>query len=210
MRIKWLGHASFELETDGTVIHVDPYINGENMKLADMVLITHHHFDHCDKDVLALVSKGDTRILWPTRVAKKLGRLGNIVGAGDFFTHKNVEVQVVPAYSFGSEIHPKGHGVGYVIDVGGLRVYHAGDTDHIPEMNLIEDVDVALLPVGGPHTMDPEGVVGAVQSISPMIMVPMHYGHFRDSVADIEDLRLQVEGSSSTRLEDLSNNDLHL
>ncbi|PIU14362.1 MAG: hypothetical protein COT21_00780 [Hadesarchaea archaeon CG08_land_8_20_14_0_20_51_8] len=210
MRIKWLGHASFEIEAEGSIIHIDPYILSGSSRKADVVLITHDHFDHCGEDALRRVSKEGALVISPQRAARKIPRTTKVASVGDVFDHKGIQIRVVPAYVPGSAYHPKGHGVGYVIDAGGKRLYHAGDTAHIPEMGLIDEVTVALLPVGGPHTMTVEEAVKAVQTLSAGIVVPMHYGHFQDSVADIHKFKRLVEASSSTRVEDLSNQELHV
>jgi L-ascorbate metabolism protein UlaG (beta-lactamase superfamily) len=210
LKVKWLGHASFEIETHGSVIHIDPYVRAGDAKKADIILVTHDHFDHCDDESLRKISKPDTLIVSPHTASKKISLKARVVSVGDMLTHKGINVRVVPAYLSGSEHHPKGHGVGYVIDAGESRVYHAGDTGHIPEMALIEEVTVALLPVGGPHTMTVDDAVRAAQMLGAEIVVPMHYGHFKDSNADISRLKHLIESSSNARVEDLTQHELHI
>lgn len=206
MRIRWLGHASFEIETEGSIIYIDPYALTGEVGKADVVLITHEHFDHCDEDAIKKIEKKDTLLITTDRAAKKLGREARIVGAGEFVLYENILIKTVPAYALKSRHHPKGNGVGYVIEAEGKRIYHAGDTDHIPEMGLIDEVTVAMLPVGGPHTMTIEEAARAVQVIGAETLIPMHYGHFKDSTADTAKLKKIVESSSHTTVEDLTHN----
>ncbi len=191
MRLTWLGHASFILEGDLTIA-IDPYV-GEYTQKADIILITHSHYDHFSKEKIEQLRVDETVIVGPKDVVAEIG--GEAVEPGSCIEIKGVKIEVVQAYNIGKPNHPKGLGVGYILDVG-KRVYHAGDTDLIPEMNIY-DVDIALLPVGGTYTMDAIEAVGAVVALHPEIAIPMHYreivGQKEDAVHFKEEVEKETE-----------------
>jgi L-ascorbate metabolism protein UlaG (beta-lactamase superfamily) len=173
--IHWLGHDSFRF--DGPVtIYVDPWKLAPGSPPADLILITHEHHDHFSQDDIALIRTPDTEIVTIATVAKALTGQVHVVQAGDELTVKGVDIQVLPAYNKTKQYHPrsKGH-VGYVITLGGQRIYHAGDTDAIPEMRGLKP-DVALVPVSGTYVMDVYEALEALKLIEPAMAVPMHYG----------------------------------
>lgn len=179
-RLCWLRHDSFLL--DGPpVIYFDPWQLSGKWPVADLVLVSHEHFDHCSPDDVAKVRGVSTVILAGGNAAEEL-RGARAVRPGDCLTVAGVEVEVVPAYNVnkfrapGVPFHPRSAGhVGYVVTVEGIRVYFAGDTDIIPEMAQIR-CDVALLPVSGIYVMTVEEAVEAARTLRPQIVVPMHYG----------------------------------
>jgi len=182
--IKWLGHASFKI-TNEKVIYIDPW-NLRKKDQADIILITHPHYDHLSVADISKIQTRDTVIVTTADGAQKLK--GNVkkVKPGDFLTVKEVKIEVVPAYNIGKNFHPKeNEWVGFIIEVGGKRIYHSGDTDFIPEMEKLK-VDVALLPVGGTYTMNAEEAAKAAKSINPQIAIPMHYGDIVGSIDDAE------------------------
>lgn len=201
MIIRWLGHASFEIHTDGRIIYIDPYLLPLAPLPADLILITHDHYDHCDSEEVAKIKKKDTVILTTDRCSGKLSHAIKVVRVGDVFTFGEIEVKVVPAYNINKQHHIKGHGVGYVIEAEGKRVYHAGDTDFIPEMSLIEDIRVALLPIDEKYAMDIDGMRKAVQMINPEILIPMHHGHLTHTKVDLNELKFRIESTTHTRVE---------
>jgi L-ascorbate metabolism protein UlaG (beta-lactamase superfamily) len=157
VKLKWLGHASFRIKTGSHTLYLDPFA-GEYDEPADLILSTHDHYDHNQVDKVSR-KPGCQVFQGPTN--EDLGW---------------VKVKSVPAYNVGKEFHPKGTGVGYLITAEGKTIYHAGDTDVIPEMkDLKGKVDVALLPVGGKYTMNLEEAGKAVEVIQPKKVVPMHY-----------------------------------
>lgn len=179
-RLHRLKHDSFRL--DGPpVIYFDPWKLTGRPPLADLVLVSHEHFDHCSPEDVRRVSGPDTVVLAGGEAAAKLSG-ARAVRPGDRLSAAGVEVEAVPAYNVnkfrspGVSFHPKeaGH-VGYVVTVGGVRLYFAGDTDAIPEMAEIT-CDVALLPVSGTYVMTVEEAVEAARTLAPQIVVPMHYG----------------------------------
>ncbi len=180
--VHWLGHASFKI-TGEKIIYIDPYriTGGET---ADIILITHDHYDHLSKEDIEKIIGEKTVVIVPTSAGDAIK--GNVkkVKPGDTLTVEGVEIQAVPAYNTGKEFHPRGKNyVGYVFKVGGVSYYHAGDTDYIPEMKDIH-ADVAFLPVGGTYTMDAEEAAKAAEDIKPKVAVPMHWGTIVGSEKD--------------------------
>ena len=185
--IHWLGHASFRLDGASTV-YIDPW------KLltappADIILITHEHHDHLSPEDIARITKLDTVVVCPASCANKLRGDVRVVKPGQTVIIGEVTVRAVPAYNTNKPNHPYAAGhLGYVVQMDGCRVYHAGDTDLIPEMAEI-GCDVALLPVGGTYTMTAEEAAGALGLIRPEYAIPMHYGEVVGSQSDAERLR---------------------
>ncbi len=179
-KLHWLGHDSFRL--DGPpVIYFDPWkLHGQQVP-ADLVLISHDHHDHCSPDDVKKVRGPKTVVVANSSAAAKLPG-ARAVKPGDRLTVAGVEIEAVPAYNLtkfrspGVPFHPRDAGhVGYIVTVGGVRLYFAGDTDQIPEMAGIA-CDVALLPVSGIYVMTAEEAAAAARTINPQIVVPMHYG----------------------------------
>ena len=200
--IEWLGHAGFMIKGDDLVIHIDPYILPDTFSpedMADIILITHEHDRHCHPDSIRKVRKSDATALIPENLSLQFRGDARRVIEGDSLTGelaiKGVGIEVVPAYNRESSCHARGEGVGYVVDIGGLRIYHAGDTDLIPEMADVS-ADVALLPIGGVSTMNEEQASVAAVSISPKFVIPMHYGK-DDNSADPQKFRDLVKDKSS-------------
>ena len=179
-RLHWLGHDSFRL--DGPpVIYFDPWkLHGRPVP-ADLVLVSHDHSDHCSPDDVRKICGPKTIVIANNSAAAKLPG-ARAVRPGDRLTAAGIEIEAVPAYNLtkfrspGVPFHPRDAGhVGYVMSVGGVRLYFAGDTDQIPEMTGIA-CDVALLPVSGIYVMTAEEAAAAARTIKPQIVVPMHYG----------------------------------
>ncbi|HDD46235.1 MAG TPA: MBL fold metallo-hydrolase, partial [Candidatus Aenigmarchaeota archaeon] len=209
MRIEWLGHASFKIKWDGGVLYIDPYVikNGEK---ADIIFITHEHFDHMDIGKIKTISNEETIIIAPSSAAQKIGGNVKVVREGESIKIKDIEVEVVPAYNISKPFHPRGLGVGYVIGIEGKRIYHAGDTDFIPEMEKIGNVDVALLPIGGTYTMDVEDAINACLAIKPKIAVPMHYNYLEGLERDPAAFKEGVEKASGIKVEILEERGLEI
>ncbi len=180
-RMRWLGHDSFLIEGPPT-IYFDPWQLPAGLPLADIVLVSHEHFDHCSPDDVAKVSGADTTVVAAQAAAGKLKGNVRVLHPGEKLTVGEVTIEAVPAYNVnkfrrpGVPFHPReAQHNGYVVSIGGERVYFAGDTDHIPEMADIE-CDVALLPVSGTYVMTAGEAAQAAKVIRPRVAVPMHYG----------------------------------
>ena len=189
--IHWLGHDTFRIDNDKT-IYLDPIkLEGEFPK-ADLILITHDHFDHCSPDDVAKLVKDGTVIVTIAAAAQKLKGDVRVVGPGESLVVLGIPIETVPAYNVnkfrspGVPFHPKESGhVGFIVTVGGVRIYHAGDTDVIPEMDDIE-ADIALLPVGGTYTMVAGEAAEAASRIKPQVAIPMHWGDIVGSAEDAQ------------------------
>lgn len=189
--IHWLGHDSFRIKGDGLVIYIDPWQIEDGPK-ADLILITHDHRDHCSPADVAKVQKKDSVIVTVAAAAAKLSGQIQVVKPGDELRVKGIPISAVPAYNVnkfrspGVPFHPRESGyVGFVVTVEGQRIYHAGDTDCIPEMGSI-NADIALLPVSGTYVMTADEAVEAAAIIKPQIAIPMHIGRGIGSLADAE------------------------
>ncbi|MEE8162634.1 MAG: MBL fold metallo-hydrolase [Anaerolineae bacterium] len=192
--IHWLGHASFRIENDKT-IYIDPYELKGKPPEADLILITHDHHDHCSPDDVAKVAKDDTVIVTIAAAAQRLKGDVRVVKPGESLLVLGIPIETVPAYNVnkfrspGVPFHPQESGhVGFILTVGGVRIYHAGDTDVIPEMDDIE-ADIALLPVGGTYTMTADEAAQAANRIKPKVAIPMHHGAIVGSVRDAQRFR---------------------
>jgi L-ascorbate metabolism protein UlaG (beta-lactamase superfamily) len=206
-----MAHASFQIKTDTLNIYIDPSTKHTGLKKgdfepADLILVTHPHGDHFDKDLLKKIRKMGSPIVAPPSVKKEIKK-GVVweLGPGQHMdiTPSNVHVWTTPAYNVkrfrpnGEPFHPKELGVGFIIRVEGVKIYHAGDTDFIPEMEHIEaaDVDVALLPIGDTYTMDIADATEAASVIESKIVIPMH---LKD--ANPETFKTEVESKTSSKV----------
>ncbi len=173
--IHWLGHDSFRVDGKAT-IYIDPWNLSAGAPKADLVLITHDHHDHCSPDDVAQISREGTVIVTIAAAARQLKGDVRVVKAGDSLTVGDTSIEIIPAYNVNKHFHPQSAGhVGFIFTVGDKRIYHAGDTDFIPEMESIQ-ADIALLPVSGKYVMTADEAVQAAQKIRPQVAIPMHYG----------------------------------
>ncbi|MFH2020475.1 MAG: MBL fold metallo-hydrolase [archaeon] len=190
VHVKWLGHDSYKFEFGGKIIYIDPYEVHESDK-ADLILVTHGHYDHCSIADLKKLTKADTVIVTTPDTTSKLS--GKVQGGtiklakpGDKMVISGISVKAVPAYNLDKPFHPKeNEWVGYVFTLNGIIFYHAGDTDFIPEMDEIS-CDVAFLPVSGTYVMDAEEAARAAKKIMPKIAIPMHYGKIIGQKSDAQ------------------------
>lgn len=191
--VRWYGHDGFVITAqDGRAIWFDPYRLPPLAPKADVIFVSHEHFDHCSPEDIEKVKKDSTVIIGPAEVAAALKEKVTVVKPGDQTVAAGLSVAVTPAYNVNKwrepnvAFHPPADGkVGYVVAIDGLRYYHAGDTDHIPEMASIK-TDVAFLPVSGVYVMTAAEAVEAAATIKPQVAVPMHYGSIVGSVADAQ------------------------
>ena len=170
--LHWLGQSAFRIHAKDAIIYIDPCNLTFNAPKATFILITHFHTDHFSEKAIKQLSTNETKVYVPGGLGSYLPvRPGDIVNVNAF-----INFEVVPAYNIHKSFHPKHNKwVGYIVDIEGTRIYHAGDTDLIPEMNNMK-VDIALLPIGGTFTMDYREAIEAVKIIKPKTVIPMHYG----------------------------------
>jgi L-ascorbate metabolism protein UlaG (beta-lactamase superfamily) len=191
-KIKWLGHASFRIEGSKTTVYIDPW-KLKSALPADVICITHSHYDHLSEEDVKKIRKPTTVILGPSDCKSGFGDAFKAVTPGASHTIGDVVVEAVPAYNTDKDFHPKKNNwVGYIVTVDGVRIYHSGDTDVIPEMADFK-VDVALLPVGGTYTMTVKQAADAVKRLKPKVAVPMHCGDIVGTFQDREAFRAASE-----------------
>jgi L-ascorbate metabolism protein UlaG (beta-lactamase superfamily) len=191
-RFTWFRQSAMRYQADGLTVYIDPWGTTEDELPADLILITHVHSDHLQPDEIARLRTADTKVLAPADVAKEISGDVTPVAPGESHEAAGVRIQTVPAYNVAEErleMHPKANGwVGYVLELGGSTYYHAGDTDAVPELESLT-TDVAMVPIGGTYTMDPEEAGGLVRAMSPRLAVPMHYGFVVGSPGDADRFR---------------------
>lgn len=180
----WVEHACFYIKTKDATIFIDPFkISNSIKEKADLILFTHAHFDHFNNDDIAKVIKEDTKLILANEcvVKQKKELRQNPANAIPGFREKFNDISIEAVHSYNTnpqrlQNHPKSKNwVGYILTIDGTRIYHAGDTDFIPEMRNLKDIDIALLPMGGTYTMAIDEAIEAAQAINPKIVIPMHY-----------------------------------
>lgn len=196
IKIAWLGHDGFRIESDKTV-YIDPFRIGATKK-ADVIFVTHEHYDHCSPEDIKKIATDDTTIVTiPLALPALKGLRGEIklVKPGDKVEIGGVAASVFPAYNIdkfrspGKPFHPKEDGkVSYLLDTGGVRIYHAGDSDFIPEMQGME-ADIALLPVSGTYVMTAKEAAEAAKEMRIKLAIPMHYGSIVGSERDAQEFK---------------------
>ena len=175
-------HASLMIQGGGKVIHVDPTSPGnyEGLPAADIIVITDIHGDHMDPKVLPKVQKADTVILAPEAVAKTV-TTATVIRNGETKTMGAWTIEAVPMYNLkrgpseGKLFHDKGRGNGYVLSYGGKRIYISGDTEGVPEMRALKNIDLALVCMNLPYTMPVDEAAEAVRAFKPKVVIPYHY-----------------------------------
>ena len=184
--IQWLGHASFKIRQDKTIIYIDPWKLKDSPKDATLVLVSHSHSDHYSAEDIGKVSGPQTKLIASADVvAKEKG--GEAITPGVTIKANDVRITGVPAYNPSKQFHPKANNwVGFVIEVGGKRIYYAGDTDVTGEMKALKNIDVALLPVGGKYTMNADEAAEATKVMNPKQAIPYHYGDIVGSRSDAD------------------------
>ena len=194
-----LVHSSIRIEYDGKEIQVDPVaklgektIDYASMPKADYIFITHEHFDHLDTTAIKALSDDKTQVITNQHCAEMLG-YGRAMANGDILQlAEDFTVEAVPAYNTTEghqQFHPKGRDNGFILTLDGLRIYIAGDTEDIPEMAEIKDIDVAFLPCNQPYTMTVEQLINAAKMFKPKVLFPYHYGQ-----TDVSGVSSQLEG----------------
>jgi len=200
LKITFIGHGTLLFEFRDLVIHIDPvgrYADYSKLPKADLILITHQHGDHLDPKAIEMIHKDDTK-LFCNEASLQSAKGGSVLKNGDTVSFKGIHISAVPAYNIvnksetGQFFHPKGIGNGYVLTFGNVKVYVAGDTENVPEMKDLNDIDIAFLPMNLPYTMTPAMVVDAVKMFHPKILYPYHYGN--TNVNELVELMKNVKG----------------
>ena len=209
VEIVFIKHGSIALDIDGYMVYVDPVtIYGNDFSVlpkADMILVTHEHHDHFDPEAIEELTADNTVLTGSARINELYGR-GNVITPGETVEvpDQDFSITATPAYNISPDhlqFHPKDRkDVGFVFDIDGLRIYVAGDTENIPEMADLKDIDIAFLPVNQPYTMTPAQAIEAVDTIKPKVFYPYHYGDtdlspivekFKNSAVDVRIRQLQ-------------------
>ena len=184
--VDWLGHSGFRIRVGKAVVYIDPYRVPAGSPAADLILVTHGHYDHFSPQDVERLSARHTWLVGPAAVAERVSGRVHSIAPGETLDDevvRGVHVRAVAAYNTskrdpdGKPFHPRAAGwVGYDLNVRGERLYHSGDTDVIPEMDTVTGVDLALLPVSGVYVMTAQEAAEAARRIQPRLAVPMHWG----------------------------------
>ncbi|MBF0200807.1 MAG: MBL fold metallo-hydrolase [Desulfamplus sp.] len=205
-KIHWLGHDCIRIDCD-PVIYFDPY-EIEPGSRAGIILITHDHYDHCSIEDIKKVLGPDTVIVTEKDSGKKIKKeIGdmveggiNILAPGESITVKGISIDAVPSYNMDKKFHPKSKNwLGFIVNIDGIRVYHAGDTDKIPEMDDFK-CDVAMLPVSGTYVMTASEAADAALAIKPGLAIPMHYGTLVGDEGDAMAFSKALEGKVDVKI----------
>ena len=184
LEISFIGHGTLMLVYAGNTIYIDPYsklADYSKLPKADLILLTHEHRDHLDLQAISAIRTSETEFVVNSSCGEKLN-LQRFLKNGESTTAFGINIEATPAYNLvhmrdnGQPFHPKGVGNGYILTIGGKRLYVAGDTENIPEMEILQDIDIAFLPMNLPYTMTPEMVADAAKAFRPKVLYPYHYG----------------------------------
>lgn len=197
-RIHWYGHDSFRIEDGATQVYIDPWELPPTAPKADLILVTHAHHDHHSPADIAALSMPETRVIAPADVAEKVVPAALVILPGQTLEVAGLKVKAVPAYNVNKKFHPQANQwVGYVVTLSdGMTIYHAGDADHVPEMDALEGIDVALLPVSGTYVMTAEEALAAANAFRPRVVIPMHYGKIVGSEEDARRFAKAFKGAT--------------
>ena len=191
-RFTWFRQSAFRYAAEGMNLYIDPWGTGEDDAPADVILLTHAHFDHYQPHEIERLRKDDTRLVAPKDIASELSGEVTAVAPGDSLEILGIRIEAVPAYNVAEErldMHPQANGwVGYVFELDARTYYHAGDTDALPELERLR-TDVAMVPIGGTYTMDWREAAGLVKAMTPQLAVPMHFGFVVCSPTHADDFR---------------------
>ena len=207
LEMTFIGHGTLMFSHNGKIIHIDPWsklADYSKLPKADLILITHEHGDHLDLAAIEMIRKKGTQVMGNPAAASRLPGAVAMIN-GETKTVLGVGIEAVPAYNLihkrpsGEPFHPQGNGNGYVLTLGGKRIYVAGDTENIPEMKELRAIDCAFLPMNLPYTMTPEMTAAAARLFRPRILYPYHYGE-----TDPKKLEKLLHGSGiEVRIRDL-------
>ncbi|MCD4823423.1 MAG: MBL fold metallo-hydrolase [Phycisphaerae bacterium] len=192
VEITWINHASFRLADGQAVVYIDPWKIAAQPHDADMVFVSHSHYDHFNPEDVARVSSEATTVLASADVAAELPA-ARAISPDQSQTVGPVTIQAVAAYNIGKKFHPQANQwCGAVITLGSRRIYYAGDTDQIPEMNDLGDIDLAMLPIGGTYTMTADEATEACKAIGCAAAIGYHWGDIVGDISDAETFKAQA------------------
>ena len=205
LKITFIGHGTLMFTFGNKIIHIDPvgrYADYTKLPKADLILVTHEHGDHLDPEAIEILRTENTELVL-TEICSERVKSGMVMKNGDVKTVQGLKIEAVPAYNIvhmrseGVPYHPKGDGNGYVITFGDKRVYVAGDTENVPEMKKLKDIDIAFLPMNVPYTMTPEMVADAARVFKPKVLYPYHYGDtdtskLVDLLKDVKEIEVRI------------------
>ncbi len=197
--IVWLGHDGFMIKGEDKVVVIDPY-QVSSAEPADILLITHPHYDHCSPEDIGKFQTAATVIVTEPESAKQLSGDVRTMAPGEVIEVAGIKIEAVPSYNTNKKFHPKKKNwLGFIVTVDGIRIYHAGDTDLIDEMAGFA-ADIALLPVSGTYVMTAPEAIEAAKRIKPQVAVPMHYDSLVGSEADAQAFADGLEGVCEVRV----------
>jgi L-ascorbate metabolism protein UlaG (beta-lactamase superfamily) len=186
IKLQWFGHASFKITDGNTVIYIDPWKLKETKHDATLILVSHSHYDHYSAPDIEKVSNFNTRLVASGDVITAEGK-GDVLKPGQTIAIGEVNITGIPAYNPDKQFHPKANNwLGFVIETGGKRIYYAGDTDETPEMDALQNIDLALLPAGGTYTMNADEAANATRQFKPKRAIPYHWGDIVGSKTDAD------------------------
>lgn len=205
LEITFIGHGSFMMKINDKIIHVDPSTreaNYDELPEADLVLITHHHGDHCDAKAVEAIKKEETKIITTQLAVDQLG-YGDVLASDGSTEAIGLKISSIPAYNLvhkrdnGEPFHAKGTCNSYIVTIGDKKIFIGGDTENTPEMKALKDIDMAFLPMNLPYTMTPEMVADAAKAFKPKILYPYHYGKtdtkiIAELMKDVEDVETRI------------------
>ena len=197
--INHLGHSSIKIQIGIVTIYTDPYQISDSK--GDIILISHDHPDHLQQSTIIQHLKEDSVMILPISCASKLQ--GNIkaLKVGDTIEEKGIKITGFPAYNLNKPYHPKAIGyLGFIIEGNGKRLYFAGDTDNIPEMSTLQNIEIAFLPIGGTYTMNEEEAALAANTIRPKTVIPMHFNVVEGTRADPDKFASLVEKNVEVKI----------
>ncbi|MBN2134401.1 MAG: MBL fold metallo-hydrolase [Acidobacteria bacterium] len=193
--IEWLGHSAFRITGEKT-IYIDPR-NLKDAVPADAILISHPHDDHFSPEAIKTLLTGNAVVISIPDIVKKLPVPAKTVLPNEKVHLDNIIIEAIPAYNINKSFHPKQKDwVGFLIEMNGKRYYYAGDTDAIPEMRMLKNIDVAMLPVGGTYTMNAEEAAAAANTFKPKIAIPYHWGEIVGTREDAEKFKSLFSGTT--------------
>jgi len=183
--VTWLGHASFRI-AGSAIIYIDPWKIADEPKDGDVILVSHPHQDHWSRKDIEKVSRHGAPLIGPPDVVESADE-GSLLAPGGVIEAGGARITGWPAYNLRKPFHPrKKNWLGYIVELDGVSVYYAGDTDRIPEMADLEGIDLALLPAGGTFTMNPKKAAEAAGDIGALASLPYHWGTIVGSASDAE------------------------